>query len=656
MEDALRILPPDAVAQRALRHGPVEGFLLLSQLVPGKPQRQRDYHYAQRQLKLTDHLAFALREQAKRATAGEGSEPKAGQFDSIPFHDVCYGLLLPLEGMSPRRCMRLFGLRGPEERLDSKERRALVAEFLGQENLGLGLLEKVALVRSDPFLGRAMNTSLNVLLDILSTLVMASGTSLREEIGRVGDVQELFVKRSPRHRSDPPLTTLEVLLSLRYLRATAGREKRAVLRSLIERMGRLEVFFLIGFLRQGRRVSQALGDDALLDAMATITGADKGRLEVARSLVDLFELTQILADEGKKGLAKIALRPLSPIGPMLAGPEVPKDLTFPVFFEKKYDGVRLMIHKAQSDGGRVRIAAFTRRRLEWTEQLPGLTPLGWALPCKEAIIDGELHGSHFTAMGPRPASVYDVLKAVRGDQPLRLRFTAFDLIYLDGKDLTPAPLSERRAALERLIRPATLMPLPLPIDLSDGELVNDRKRMLRLYTLFRAQGYEGGIAKHLEGPYELGRRSDAWTKLKPAITLDLAVTGALYTTSVAGPGATFGGYLISAIADGPTLQEVGRVQGLGAMDSARLMQSILDDGLLTGRRLERETSSGRKAGVELRPGIVATIRFEGVVRDDKGKLSLRDPKILRIRTGEKDLAELDSAKAIEALFLKQRLG
>ena len=92
------------------------------------------------------------------------------------------------------------------------------------------------------------------------------------------------------------------------------------------------------------------------------------------------------------------------------------------------------------------------------------------------------------------------------------------------------------------------------------------------------------------------------------------------------------------------------------MDSARLMQSILDDGLLTGRRLERETSSGRKAGVELRPGIVATIRFEGVVRDDKGKLSLRDPKILRIRTGEKDLAELDSAKAIEALFLKQRLG
>ena len=74
-----------------------------------------------------------------------------------------------------------------------------------------------------------------------------------------------------------------------------------------------------------------------------------------------------------------------------------------------------------------------------------------------------------------------------------------------------------------------------------------------------------------------------------------------------------------------------------------------------GRTLERDTSSGLKAGVELRPGIVATIRFEGIVRDDRGKLTLRDPKILRVRTGEKDLSELDRTKAIEELFLKQRL-
>ena len=60
--------------------------------------------------------------------------------------------------------------------------------------------------------------------------------------------------------------------------------------------------------------------------------------------------------------------------------------------------------------------------------------------------------------------------------------------------------------------------------------------------------------------------------------------------------------------------------------------------------------------MDLRPGIVATVRFEGVVRDDAGKLSLRDPKILRVRTGEKDLGELDTVKEIERLFQKQRFN
>ena len=55
-----------------------------------------------------------------------------------------------------------------------------------------------------------------------------------------------------------------------------------------------------------------------------------------------------------------------------------------------------------------------------------------------------------------------------------------------------------------------------------------------------AQGYEGGVAKDLESRYELGRRSGAWFKLKPAITLDLAVTGALYSTSEQTRGASFG--------------------------------------------------------------------------------------------------------------------
>lgn len=660
LEDGLRFVEVEELVAEAKDLGPVAGFLRLVGDLPGRqgvtPQVASAAGEA---LGLPDHLAFCLERLAARARAGEGPPPEPEVFDSIPFHDLCYGLLLPLAGLAPQRCQRLFGVRGPAERLDTPRRRALVREFLGNEDLGLTLVDKVALVRGDPFLGKTSGTSLNVMFDVLATVHLVSPSWLRQTLGRVGDLQEVFVQLARRHRSDPPLTTREVLLTLRLLKGAPIGRKRAVLRSLVERMGRLERFFLVGFLRQGSRVSQTLGDDALIDAMAAVTGADKARLDVARSLVDIFELARLLEEEGSTGLAKLALRPLAPIAPMLAGPEVPTDVAFPVFFEKKYDGVRLMVHKATSEHGRARVAAFTRRRLEWTEQLPGLLPLVHALPCRDVILDGELHGTVFGEHGPRPATVYDILKAVKGEPggpPVRYRYAAFDVVYLDGRDLTGLPFTQRRALLEPLVRPAAMLPLPLPLELSDGDVVRARPEMMRLYELFRSQGYEGGIAKDPAATYELGQRSDRWTKLKPAITLDLAVTGALYTTSAEGPGTTFGTYLVSALTEGPSLVEVGRVQGLGALDSARLVQSILDEGLLTGRTIERDTSSGRKAGVELRPGIVATVRFEGIVRDDTGTLSLRDPKILRIRTGEKDLSELDGVKAIEALFQKQTLG
>lgn len=660
LRDGLRFVEVEELAAEARALGPVEGFLHLVRDLPGRHGvDRRTAAEAAEALGLPDHLAFCLERLAEQAERGLAPWPEAAHFDALPFHDVCYGLLLPLAGIAPARCQRVFGLRGPATRLDSPARRALVREFLARDDLGLSLVDKVALVRGDPFLGKPSGTSLNVMFDVLASVHLVSPTWLRQTLGRLGDLQEVFVQLCRRHRSDPPLTTREVLLTLRLLKGAPVARKRQVLRSLIERMGRLERFFLVGFLRQGSRVSQTLGDDALIDAMAEVTGADKARLDVARSLVDVFELARLLEEEGATGLGKLALRPLAPIAPMLAGPEVPQDLAFPVFFEKKYDGVRLMVHKATSEHGRVRVAAFTRRRLEWTEQLPQLLPLVQALPCREAILDGELHGTVFGEHGPRPATVYDIIKSVRGEPGgpvVRYRFAAFDVLYLDGHDLTGLPFHQRRAHLERVARPVAALPLPLPLELSDGELVRTRPDMLRLYELFRSQGYEGGIAKTPDATYELGQRSDRWTKLKPAITLDLAVTGALYTTSAEGPGATFGTYLVSALGDGPSLIEVGRVQGLGALDSARVVQSILDEGLLTGRTIERDTSSGRKAGVELRPGIVATVRFEGIVRDDTGTLALRDPKILRVRTGEKDLSELDRVKTIEQLFQKQTLG
>ena len=80
------------------------------------------------------------------------------------------------------------------------------------------------------------------------------------------------------------------------------------------------------------------------------------------------------------------------------------------------------------------------------------------------------------------------------------------------------------------------------------------------------------------------------------------------------------------------------------------------NGLITGRRVERQSASGVRPGVELRPHIVVIVRFEGIVKDNEsGDLKLRDPKLVAIRS-DKHAGEADKVSAIEQLYLQQRMG
>ena len=80
------------------------------------------------------------------------------------------------------------------------------------------------------------------------------------------------------------------------------------------------------------------------------------------------------------------------------------------------------------------------------------------------------------------------------------------------------------------------------------------------------------------------------------------------------------------------------------------------DGLLTGRRIERPSASGVRPGLELRPNIVVTLRFEGIIRESAtGNLRMRDPKIVAIRS-DKTIQEVDSMQTIEGLYLKKTVG
>jgi DNA ligase-1 len=102
--------------------------------------------------------------------------------------------------------------------------------------------------------------------------------------------------------------------------------------------------------------------------------------------------------------------------------------------------------------------------------------------------------------------------------------------------------------------------------------------------------------------------------------------------------------------------EVGDVAGVDRARDAELQAEIMREGLLTGERIERQSASGARPGVALRPHIVVTVKFEGITRDQAtSALSLRDPKLALIRA-DKPAHEADSVRAIEELYLRQRVS
>ena len=97
---------------------------------------------------------------------------------------------------------------------------------------------------------------------------------------------------------------------------------------------------------------------------------------------------------------------------------------------------------------------------------------------------------------------------------LTLVFYAFDLLHLDGRDLTRQPLDDRRAALRAVVDTSgVLLSEPLP---GTPERIAD---------VVRGLGLEGVVAKRRRSAYTPGRRSDAWVKVRFAMHQELVVGG-----------------------------------------------------------------------------------------------------------------------------------
>ena len=305
-------------------------------------------------------------------------------------------------------------------------------------------------------------------------------------------------------------------------------------------------------------------------------------------------------------------------------------------YEPKWDGFRAIVTVA---GGEVTLAS--RNGNDLTRRFPeAARAVERGLRSPDAVLDGEI-----CALDEQGRSRFSLLQDGSGTLVLVL----FDVLEVDSEPLVDLPLEERRSRLEQLVVPGAGAVVVSP-RFEDGEA---------LLEAAREQGLEGVVAKHRGSPYQPGRRSADWRKVKVRQGQEVVIAG--YTKGQGRRSGSFGA-LVVGVREAGGQRWAGNVgTGFNEPEIARLL------GLL--KPLRRDTSPfdevptmprvRRGDVVWVEPQLVAQVEFvewtrEGRLRapvyvglrDDKPASEVRKersplPTVLRKGRRELRLSNLD---------------
>lgn len=183
--------------------------------------------------------------------------------------------------------------------------------------------------------------------------------------------------------------------------------------------------------------------------------------------------------------------------------------------EVKWDGVRAI---AYCRPGRVQLQ--TRNLNDVTAQYPEVKRLARALGSRDAVLDGELVA--FDADGKPSFERLQQRMHNTDSNVVRRRmkshpvvYVVFDLLYLDGEDLTGEPYGRRRELLEGLELEGESWQTP-------RYSVGHAKELL---VASKAHGLEGVVLKRTDSSYAPGKRTGAWLKVKNTSRQELVIGG-----------------------------------------------------------------------------------------------------------------------------------
>lgn len=247
-------------------------------------------------------------------------------------------------------------------------------------------------------------------------------------------------------------------------------------------------------------------------------------------------------------------------------------------FEVKWDGVRAVATvqrpgtgTAEHNDGRTRYVS--RNGNDISEGYPELVGLWERVLAFNAVLDGEivaLDGQGRPSFGLLQQRMHlrGSGRVERARAAVPVQYVVFDLLAVDGQELTVMPLRDRLELLDDVLVPGG--------PFVRSEVIGGQGRAL--YAAAEAQDLEGVVAKRLSSTYLAGRRSPDWIKIKVRRTAEVVIGGWLERT---GGGGELGSLLVGAHRDG-ALVCLGRVgTGFDAAERDRLRNLLQPTDVVT---------------------------------------------------------------------------
>jgi DNA ligase-1 len=282
--------------------------------------------------------------------------------------------------------------------------------------------------------------------------------------------------------------------------------------------------------------------------------------------------------------------------------------------EAKYDGIRCQVHK---EGGEVNI--FSRNLERMTHMFPDVVSATKALPAKSVVFEGEAlaHNEDTGELLPFQVTMKRRRKHGVSDKAKEfpIKFFAFELLYIDGKDYTGRPYSERHDALSSLIeKPSKSQNVIVP---AQRFITSDPAEIDSHFEEYIETGLEGIIAKRLDAPYVAGSRNFNWIKLKRsykgelADTVDVCIIGYFFGKGarVSGIGALLGAVYDT---DTDTFRSISKI-GTGLTDDdVKDYRKLLD--AISLKQRPKGVESDIVPDVWVEPQYVVTVTADEITR------------------------------------------